>query len=183
MCYSYSMKWNIGVKNGNWKGGRTVMSSGYVGVRVPDGHHLRMNNGYAYEHRMVAEEKLGRKLGSEEIVHHIDGNKTNNSPDNIEVLKTRFHHKVEHRTSGKERRMPGETNPMIVCACGCGRHMFKFDQLGRARKYWSGHFRRVKTARTHENISCACGCGAVIDSRDKYGRLRRFISGHNARSK
>lgn len=48
------------------------------------------------EHRAVMEKKLGRKLTSEEIVHHIDGNKLNNHPDNL-VLTNRSEHIDMHR--------------------------------------------------------------------------------------
>ena len=43
------------------------------------------------------EEHLGRKLRSDEIVHHKDGNKLNNSIDNLELL-TRAEHINLHRT-------------------------------------------------------------------------------------
>ena len=44
-----------------------------------------------HEHRTVAEEKLGRKLKKGEVVHHIDGNKRNNHPDNLEVMMQSDH--------------------------------------------------------------------------------------------
>ena len=34
-----------------------------------------------HEHRLVAEEKLGRPLRKEEVVHHIDGDYKNNDPN------------------------------------------------------------------------------------------------------
>lgn len=43
-----------------WKGGRSIASNGYVLVRVGKKHHLADVRGYAYEHRIVAEQKLGR---------------------------------------------------------------------------------------------------------------------------
>lgn len=50
-----------GPDNPNWKGGRSIASNGYVLLRMP-GHHLADVRGYVYEHRLVAEQKLGRRL-------------------------------------------------------------------------------------------------------------------------
>ena len=48
--------------NNNWRGGRRITSHGYVEVKVDINHPLRNANGYAYEHRIVAVEILGRLL-------------------------------------------------------------------------------------------------------------------------
>jgi hypothetical protein len=128
-----------GRKNPNWKGGRSIASNGYVLIRVGVGHHLADVRGYAYEHRIVAEEKLGRRLKKGEIPHHINGNKQDNRPENIEIKNSHHHHAVEHRTLRFDLRMPGEKNPVIACACGCGKEFKKFDDDGRPRKFVSGH--------------------------------------------
>ena len=52
-----------------------------------------------HTHRIVAEQKLGRKLEKGEIVHHIDGNKRNNNPDNLMVM-TQSEHARLHFTKG-----------------------------------------------------------------------------------
>ena len=39
-----------------------------------------------YVHRLVMEELLGRRLKKEEEVHHIDDNRANNDPKNLELL-------------------------------------------------------------------------------------------------
>lgn len=53
-----------------------------------------------YVHRIAAERKIGRKLKSKEIVHHIDGNKKNNSLDNLMVFNSRAAH-ISYHNGGK----------------------------------------------------------------------------------
>lgn len=48
-----------------------------------------------HQHRVVAAEMLGRSLASGEIVHHKDGNKKNNAPENLQVM-TQREHMIEH---------------------------------------------------------------------------------------
>lgn len=129
---------NRGPEHNRWKGGRSVASNGYVLVRVGIGHHLADVRGYAYEHRVVAEGKLGRRLQPDEQVHHRDHNKQNNDPSNLEVV-TAEEHRFEHRTVESERRRPNEPNPRVSCACGCGDRFRKFDANGRPRSFTTGH--------------------------------------------
>jgi len=42
-----------------------------------------------HEHRVIAEQMLGRQLLPQEIVAHRDGVKPNNKPSNLEVFPTR----------------------------------------------------------------------------------------------
>jgi hypothetical protein len=130
-----------GAANQFWRGGRSVASNGYVLIRVGKEHHLADVRGYAYEHRLVAETKLGRRLEIGEQVHHIDRNKQNNAPENLEIEVSIAHHRVEHRTKARVAplRMPGEANPQIECACGCGMKLDRFDAQGRPRLFISGH--------------------------------------------
>jgi hypothetical protein len=127
-----------GERNGNWKGGRSVASNGYVLIRVGVDHHLADVRGYAYEHRLVAEAKLGRRLHRGEIPHHLDGDRENNHPSNLEVV-TRAWHGVHHRRGGKVKRLPGERNPWRFCLCGCRRRLRRYDVWKRKRKFITGH--------------------------------------------
>lgn len=47
-----------------------------------------------HTHRIIAERMLGRKLRPDEVVHHIDGNKRNNAPENLMVLTRAEHAKL-----------------------------------------------------------------------------------------
>jgi HNH endonuclease len=65
-------------------------------ARIDTEGYLRLRGGF-HVHRQVAAEKLGRPLRKNEIVHHIDGNKTNNAPDNLEIVGSRAEHIKHHR--------------------------------------------------------------------------------------
>ena len=80
-----------GAQHPRWKNGRMITSHGYVAVKVPEDHHLRQAHGYAYEHDLVAEEKLGRRLQPGEVAHHLNGDKQDNRPENIEVMSKADH--------------------------------------------------------------------------------------------
>lgn len=54
-----------------------------------------------HEHRRVMEAYLGRILNRNEIVHHIDGNKHNNSVENLIVVTQSEHCKL-HKFGGKK---------------------------------------------------------------------------------
>lgn len=127
-----------GEKNPNWKGGRTVTSHGYVLVKKPD-HPDADTRGYIYEHRLVAEENLGRRLSEDEIVHHKNEDKQDNRWENLEVVQGNAEHYKEHGRYDPETRDPGEPNPEIECACGCGQTLKMYDDWGRHREYITGH--------------------------------------------
>lgn len=69
-------------------------SKGYIYRYMPD--HPQASNGYVLEHRLVAERKLGRYLRPEEVVHHINGIKDDNRPENIAVFAQTGEHSKHH---------------------------------------------------------------------------------------
>lgn len=127
-------------KNPSWRGGRRFATQGYILVNVGKSHHLAQKDGYAYEHRLVAEQKLGRRLLPGEMVHHINGIKSDNSADNLVVCKNDKEHRFYHSSRSGRRRFPFEENEMIACACGCGEMIFKFDKDDRKRERKHNHF-------------------------------------------
>lgn len=70
--------------NGNWRGGQTWHKAGYLMVRMPE-HPRARTHGYVFEHILVMEEVLGRPLFPDETVHHKNGVKDDNRPENLEL--------------------------------------------------------------------------------------------------
>ena len=44
-----------------------------------------------HEHRIIAERAIGRKLKKNEVVHHVDGDKTNNANNNLVIMGRDYH--------------------------------------------------------------------------------------------
>lgn len=92
-----SIPWNRGTKQNPKKVGTFyVNSGGYISVWVGEHTLDNKSGGYYLEHRIQSEVKLGRSLTKQEIVHHIDGDKVNNTPDNLYVCANNKHHQNVH---------------------------------------------------------------------------------------
>ena len=83
-----------------WNIRKTVKKGDYVYAVVPE-HPFCTEHGYVLMHRVVMENHIGRLLNSNEIVHHKDRNKKNNSIDNLELLIASEHSRMHRLEQGK----------------------------------------------------------------------------------
>ena len=91
---------NIGKDHLNWKGGRFINSQGYLYIKIyPNDLLYVMGNkeGYVREHRYKIAKKIGRILKNNEHVHHINGIKTDNRIENLELMNYREHLRLHDR--------------------------------------------------------------------------------------
>lgn len=68
-------------------GNAKVGSHGYFQITTNNKYHLKLL------HRLIYEEYYG-KIPENHHIHHIDGNKLNNDPKNLELLPKSEHHRM-----------------------------------------------------------------------------------------
>jgi transposase-like protein len=81
-----------GERHWSWRGGRLVTNQDYVLVLISRDHPFyeamrikTMSSPYVLEHRFVMAELLGRPLLPHETVHHINGARNDNRPENLQL--------------------------------------------------------------------------------------------------
>lgn len=73
-------KGNTGNKNSHWLGKRNL--GGYIYSYFPE-HPDANKHGYVAQHRIIAEQILGRHIQKDEVVHHINGDRADNEKANL----------------------------------------------------------------------------------------------------
>ena len=79
----------------HWKGGRRKSKEGYTQIRLPT-HHRANQNGYVLEHILVAEKKYNRKITTRNHIHHFNGIKDDNRPENLVLTINSKHDKFSY---------------------------------------------------------------------------------------
>lgn len=103
----------------------------YRQVKTPDGRHM-------LEHRWVVEQHIGRRLRSDEQVHHMNHDRLDNRIENLEVVSTKEH--------GLRHTFLPATKKCSVCGSEFTPHKTK----RRTRKTCGPKCKAIQTKRTRE---------------------------------
>lgn len=116
-----------------------------------------------FEHRIVAEQMIGRPLRPEEVVHHIDRNRSNNDPSNLIVFNNQRSHILEHSNTKMKRLIvyPDGVREWVrvphVCEI-CGKEFFRNNDNAR---FCSA---KCDGLSKHNKIQCKCPfCGKTFE--------------------
>ena len=63
-------------------------------------HHRAATHGYVMEHIVVWEHTHGQQVPEGYVIHHLNGVKDDNRPENLEVFESHSAHMKEHYPKG-----------------------------------------------------------------------------------
>jgi hypothetical protein len=130
--------------------GRTV-------VKPPEGFinviNTKSHKGMAYEYIVNAVAMLGRPLNKGEVVHHIDCNKDNNSPDNLMVFRSKTDHSMFHKNGLDVNLLIDNKDGTFSVdrSMSCSLNKFICTHCGKA-------FNERKLNRKHNKVFCSLNC-------------------------
>lgn len=85
----------------------------YVAIYMPE--HPRAHKGHVLEHILVVERALGKPLPEKVVVHHINGDRTDNRNANLVICQDQAYHLLLHK---KRRRLQGGFKDRTQCRNG-----------------------------------------------------------------
>lgn len=80
----------------------------YKLLHIPN-HPMASKTGYVREHRFIIEQKIGRYLHKEEVVHHINGDTLDNRVENLELMNHQEHRRLHLKDTLHKRWLTRNT--------------------------------------------------------------------------
>ena len=120
-------KVHVGDKRHCWKGGRRLTPEGYVQVYAGVKKHV-------LEHRAIAERALGHPLPPHAVIHHVDGDESNNAPGNLVICENHAEHVLMHH---KKRRLD-DTGSLALRRCGRCHIVKELAEFHNRKTVWDG---------------------------------------------
>ncbi len=132
----------------NWKGG-SYLSSGYVYVRAL-GHPRANDQGYVFEHVMIAEHALGRTMPTSVEVHHVNQQRHDNRNRNLVICHDHEYHMLLHlRTEAYRATGNPRARKCYICR--------RWDEEVTVTKHGHGYHRSCEAKRRKELRSQSSG--------------------------
>jgi hypothetical protein len=128
-------------------GRRPMRNGAYELIDAPQQYPGRLYRGkYAYEHRVVWWKETGEIPGKDEVVHHKNGDKRDNTFENLELLS-----REEHKKLHGERR---KANMVSMMCPVCNKEFIK------AR-------RKTHLVKPNGATFCSRSCAATASNKDR----------------
>ena len=87
----------------NGYGHTKKQNNGYMLVYVPK-HPKAHSDGYVMLHTVIMERMIGRYLHEDEVVHHINRDRTDNREENLQLMKKKDHMSMHMKERHEKRR-------------------------------------------------------------------------------
>ena len=147
MCSLHYKRWQV---HGNPNLGKTRGKSG-TGYIDRNGYHRKSKNAKETAvHRLVAEDLTGILLPKNAVIHHVDGNRANNSPSNLVICQDSAYHNLLHARS-RALVATGDASARKCCRCG------KWDAIDNLSKSGSQHYHAAcnsEHVKKYKKVTC-----------------------------
>jgi HNH endonuclease len=110
-------------------------------IRTRNGYRLAVGDSDKYEHVVVAEAVLGRLLPGGAIVHHVNGVKTDNRPENLVICPDQGYHKLIH---ARQRIVDAGGNPNADKVCSDCKQVLPRAAFCLYKGGWDGLFNNCR---------------------------------------